>query len=98
MRVLHPGREETRHGARMAPRLRSLDGIVLGFLDNIGYTHSDGRRDMYPLMAEVKRVLEQRYRIKSVLWRLKPLKGQVAPPEMIKEVAQADAVINGICL
>ena len=98
MRVLLPATEYRGHGMRLAPRPESLSGKLLGFLDGWGRREQGGSSAMYPLMEEVKSLLERRYALAGTLWLKKPSISKPALPEqMATLLARADVVINGEC-
>lgn len=96
MRIVLPHTTCRTEGVRLAPRPATLTGKVIGFLDGWGRRAEDGSFRMYPLMEELKELLEQRYRAAGALWLKKPSISKPAPKEQVAElVAQADVVING---
>ena len=98
MRVLLPNAVFLDDVSDMAPRPASLNDKVIGFLDGWGCRREDGTFGMYPLMAELKDLLEQRYELGGHLWFHKPNISKVAPPEQIEAlIKEADVVINGQC-
>lgn len=96
MRIVLPHAIYRSEGVRLAPRPSTLTGKVIGFLDGWGRRHEDGTFTMYPLMEELKNLLEERDRVAGTLWLRKPSISKPAPKEQIAElVARADVVING---
>jgi len=96
MRIVVPHTTCRTEGVRLAPRPSTLAGRVVGFLDGWGRREEDGSFRMYPLMEELKVLLEQRHRVAGTLWLKKPSISKPAPKEQIAElVARADVVING---
>lgn len=96
MRIVLPQPTYRSEGMRLAPRPGTLTGKVIGFLDGWGRREEDGSFRMYPLMEELKNLLEERYRVAGTLWLKKPSISKPAPKEQIAElVARADVVING---
>ncbi len=98
MRVLLPNTVFLNDISNMAPRPVSLNDKVIGFLDGWGCRQEDGTFGMYPLMAELKDLLEERYELGGHVWFHKPNISKVAPSEQIESlVREADVVINGQC-
>jgi hypothetical protein len=83
---------------KMAPRPSSLNEKVVGFLDGWGCRREDGTFGMYPLMEEMRQLLEERYELGGHIWFHKPNISKVAPPEQMQAlIEQADVIINGQC-
>ncbi|MFQ5520669.1 MAG: hypothetical protein ACE5FK_04665 [Candidatus Methylomirabilia bacterium] len=96
MRVVVPHTIYRSEALHLAPRPAGLRGKVIGFLDGWGRREEDGTFRMYPLMEELKDLLEQRCGVASAVWLKKPSISKPAPKEQIAElVAEADVVING---
>ncbi len=73
-----------------APRLRSLDGKVLGLLDN-----SKEKADIF-LHTLAERIGE-RYQVATVIHRRKPTYSRTAPPSLIAELGETcDYVITAM--
>ncbi len=98
MKVLLPNTTFLNDITTMAPRPTSLNDKVVGFLDGWGCRREDGTFGMYPLMEEMRQLLEERYELGGHIWFHKPNISKVAPPEQMKAlIEQADVVINGQC-
>ncbi len=98
MKVLLPNTTFLNDITKMAPRPVSLNDKVVGFLDGWGCRREDGTFGMYPLMEEMRQLLEERYELGGHIWFHKPNISKVAPPEQMKAlIEQADVVINGQC-
>ena len=98
MKVLLPNTTFLNDITQMAPRPSSLNEKVVGFLDGWGCRREDGSFGMYPLMEEMRQLLEERYELGGHIWFHKPNISKVAPPEQMKAlIDQADVVINGQC-
>lgn len=98
MRVLLPQTRYQSEGIRLAPRPSTLNDKVVGFLDGWGCRREDGSFGMYPLMDEIKNLLEERYELGGHVWYHKPNISKVAPPEQIEAlVREADVIVNGEC-
>ncbi len=89
--VLDPTEPPAGHGT-LSPRLDSLDGRNLGILWN-GRRPGPGDR----VLMEIADVLRRRHNIADVLFRTKPHLGNVAPGELLAEMAaRTHAVITGV--
>jgi hypothetical protein len=98
MKVLLPNTTFLNDITKMAPRPGSLNDKVVGFLDGWGCRREDGSFGMYPLMEEMRQLLEERYELGGHIWFHKPNISKVAPPEQMNVlIEQADVVINGQC-
>lgn len=96
MRIVTPNTTYRAQGVRLAKRPGSLRGKTVGFLDGWGCREADGSYGMYPLMRELKRLLEEQHGITQSLWYKKSNVAQRAPAEQIDAlIGQADVVING---
>ncbi len=84
--------------ANLAPKVDDLNNKVLGLLNHHGSAVSGAANGRDPFFEALKSMLEQRYKLKGVIWRTKPNLSRVAPRETLEEIAsQADLVINGTC-
>ena len=98
MRIMLPSVEYQVKRYSLAARPPNLDGKVVAFTDAWGYPQADGRVDMYPLMSELKKLLEESFRLSGSLWYHKINAAQPLPPEFIRDIEEkADVVINGEC-
>lgn len=74
----------------LVPALESLDGKVLGILDN-------GQANSSPMFQELAHLLQEKFHAAEVILRKKPTHMQGAPEPMIEElVSRCDAVITGL--
>ena len=74
----------------LAKRVPSLDGLVLGLLDN-------NKWNAQRLLRQLEVDLRARYQIKDVIYLRKPHFSRPAFPEMIEQmVAGADVVITAL--
>ena len=89
LRILDPRQEPESDGPRMAPALRSLDGAVIGLLDNAKI----GTAGFY---GHVEDILRSRFGVREFLRRRKPDATRPAPTGMLRELAGADGIISGI--
>lgn len=84
--------------ANLAPKVGDLNGKVVGLLNHNSPVVGGTEVTRDPFFETLKARLEQRYRLRGVIWRHKPNPSRVAPTEMLDEIAaQADVVINGTC-
>lgn len=81
-----------REGRELAPRLESLKGKTLGFLDDgFGGTVPDS-------MKRLRELATEKHEGVKVVYRVKPNLGSPSPPVLIEELAKTcDAVIVGVC-
>jgi hypothetical protein len=73
----------------LAPRVRSLDGLVLGLLDN-------NKWNAQRLLRQLDVDLRARFDIKDVIYRRKPFFSRPAPIELIEEMTAADVVVTAL--
>ena len=74
----------------LAPGLDTLEGKVLGIIDN-------GQSNSTDMFKELARLLQQKLRVKEVLFRTKPTHMQGAPKPLMEELlGRCDAVITGL--
>ena len=96
MKIVLPNTTYRAKGVRLASRPASLRGKRVGFLDGWGRREEDGSYAMYPLMEELKTLLQERHGIGEVIWIKKPSISKPAPKEQIAElVNRAEVIING---
>lgn len=81
LRVLDPTAEAVAATATMAPRPKSLEGKMVGFLDN-------SKLNADKFLDFMEQVLKERYGVAGVLrWR-KPNASQPAPAPILDELAE----------
>jgi hypothetical protein len=98
MRVILPLVEYQVKKRSLAKRPPTLDGKVVAFTDAWAYRQADGSQVMYPLMAELKKLLEKRFKLAGTLWFVKVKPTVPLSPDVIQEIEKkADVVINGEC-
>lgn len=73
----------------LAPRVKTLDGLVLGLLDN-------NKWNAQRLLRQLDVDLRARFDIKDVIYRRKPFFSRPAPLEMIEEMTAADVVVTAL--
>jgi hypothetical protein len=74
----------------LVPGLETVEGKVLGILDN-------GQANSSPMFDELARLLKGKLRVTEVIVRKKPTHMQGAPEPILDElVSRCDAVITGL--
>ena len=89
MKVLDPRQLPEGEPLRMAAALPTLDGTVVGFLDNAKI----GTARLYDFVEEI---LRTRHGVRDFIRRRKSDATRPAPTELIAELSGADAIISGI--
>ena len=89
LRVLDP--RQTAHGEalRMAPPLASLNGAVVGMIDNAKI----GTKRLFDFIEEI---LREEHGVRECIRRRKPDASRPVPPQMLAEMSGADAVLSAI--
>jgi len=89
--VLSPQPELFPRGGTLAPRLDTLRGKTIAFLD---YNKLQPRNRYFDLLGEL---LKQREGVKDVIYAQKPFFTRPAREEVLKPLmARADAVVTGV--
>ena len=88
LKVLDPRQLPEGGAVTPAPALASLSGAVVGMLDNakIGTAH------FYNHLEDLLR----KHGVREFIRRRKPDTSRPVPPEMLAELAVADAIVSGI--
>jgi len=74
----------------LVPGLDSLEGKVIGIIDN-------GQSNSTDMFKELGKLLQERLHVKEVLFRTKPSHMQGAPKPIMEEMLdRCDAVITGL--
>jgi predicted GTPase len=74
----------------LVPGLDSLEGKVVGIIDN-------GQSNSTTMFQELAKLIQEKYRIAEVLFKTKPSHMQGAPKATMEEfVNRCDAVITGL--
>jgi len=74
----------------LVPGLDSLEGKVIGIIDN-------GQANSTTMFQELAKLLQERFKPKEVIFRTKPTHMQGAPKAMMEEIVnRCDAVITGL--
>jgi len=89
LRVLDPRQSAQGEAMRMAPALPSLNGAVIGLLDNAKI----GTQRLFDLIEEI---LREEHGVRECIRRRKPDASRPVPPEMLAELSGADAVLSAI--
>ena len=89
MRVLDPTAEGAAATLQSSARLTSLEGRTIGLLDN-------GKIRVRELLDHMEELLRSQYGVAQVLRFKKPDASRPAPPEVIAEMKQCEAVISAV--
>jgi hypothetical protein len=89
LKVLDPRLAAEGEPARLAARLASLDGALVGLLDNAKI----GTARFYD---HLEAMLRERFGVREVIRRRKPDASRPAPPALLGELSAADAIVSGI--
>lgn len=74
----------------LVPGLESLDGKVIGIIDN-------GQANSTTMFRELANLLQEKFHAKEVVFRTKPTHMQGAPKPIMEEIAgRCDAAITGL--
>jgi hypothetical protein len=86
LRVLDPRQSAEGEPLRLAPPRASLDGAVIGMIDNAKI----GTARLFDFIEEI---LRRDYRVREFIRRRKPDASRPVPPPMLAELAGADAIL-----
>jgi hypothetical protein len=89
LKVLDPRLAAEGEPAAPAAPLASLDGALVGLLDNAKI----GTARFYD---HLEAMLRQRFGVREVIRRRKPDSSRPAPPDLLGELSAADAIVSGI--
>lgn len=89
IRVLDPTAQESRAAIQDTPRLVSLAGRTVGLLDN-------GKIRARELLAYIEDMLCSQHGVARVVHLRKPDASRPAPPEVVAEMRQCDALISAV--
>ena len=89
LNVLDPRLGSEGEPTRMAPAIATLDGAVIGLLDNAKI----GTARFYD---HVEALLKSQFRVREVIRRRKPDASRPVPPTILGELSGADAILSGI--
>ncbi len=88
--ILTPTIEAPAEKGKLAPRIETLDGKVVGLFWNSFY---GGKR----LLNEVAEILKAKYELKGVVFRKKDYHGEPAPQHLVDEmVSSCDVVLTAL--
>ena len=86
LRVLDPTQSAEGEALRLAPPLASLEGAVVGMIDNAKI--GTGR-----LFDFIEEILRQEYRVRECIRRRKPDASRPVPEPMLMELRGTDAIL-----
>lgn len=89
LRVLDPRQSAEGEALRLAPALGSLNGAVIGLLDNAKI----GTERFYDHVADL---LRREHGVREFIRKRKPDATRPAPERIIAELSGADAIVSGI--
>lgn len=89
LRVLDPRQAPQGDAMRMAPALPSLDGVVVGMIDNAKI----GTERLFDFVEEI---LRKEHGVREFIRRRKPDASRPVPPPMLAEMSGADAILSAI--
>lgn len=89
LRVLDPTQPAHGEALRMAPPLASLDGAIVGMIDNAKI----GTARLFDFIEEI---LRNEYGVRECIRRRKPDASRPVPQPMLMEMRAADAVLAAI--
>ncbi len=87
--VLDPRQTAEGEALRLAPALPSLEGCVVGMIDNAKI----GTERLFDFIEEI---LRTDYGVREFIRRRKPDASRPVPPQMLAELSGADAVLSAI--
>ena len=86
LRVLDPRLSAEGEALRMAPPLKSLEGAVIGMIDNAKINTSR-------LLDHIADILKTQYGVREFLRVRKPDATKPIPPDMLLGISAADAIV-----
>jgi hypothetical protein len=89
LRVLNPTQGATTEALAMAPPLASLNGAVIGMIDNAKI----GTERLFDFIEEI---LRKDHGVREFIRRRKPDASRPVPPQMLAEMQGADAILSAI--
>ena len=89
IRVLDPRQSAHGEALRMAPPLASLNGAVVGMIDNAKI----GTKQLFDFIEEI---LRSEYGVRECIRRRKPDATRPVPQPMLLEMRGADAILSAI--
>ncbi len=89
LRILDPRQSAHGEALRMAPPLASLNGAVVGMIDNAKI----GAERLFDFIEEI---LRKEYGVRDCIRRRKPDASRPVPQPMLLEMRGADAILSAI--
>ena len=89
LRVLDPRQSAHGEALRMAPPLASLNGAVVGMIDN-------AKIGTKQLLDFIEEILRSEYGVRECIRRRKPDATRPVPQPMLLEMRGADAILSAI--
>lgn len=89
LRVLDPRQSAQGEAMRMAPALPSLNGAVIGMIDNAKI----GTQRLFDFIEEI---LRKEHGVRECIRRRKPDASRPVPAAMLAELSGADAILSAI--
>jgi hypothetical protein len=90
LKMLDPRAAANPENRSLAPGMDSLEGKVIGILDN-------GHSNSTPMFKELADLLNEQFRPAELLFKTKPTHMQGAPKPILEEfTSRCDAVITGL--
>ena len=89
LRILDPRQSAQGEALRMAPQLSSLNGAVVGMIDN-------AKIGTERLFDFIEQMLREEHGVREFIRRRKPDASRPVPPQMLAEMSGADAVLSAI--
>ena len=89
IRVLDPSSEMVAALREAAPRLKTFDGMTVGFISN-------GKEGTIGFFSHLGQMLKEDYGVSDVITRVKSNYSAPADAAIVNEITRWDAVISGI--
>jgi hypothetical protein len=89
LRVLDPRLDAEGEATKPAPALASLQGTVIGLLDN-------AKVGTAIYFDHLERILRERYGVREFIRRRKPDASRPVPEAMLGELSAADAIVSAV--
>ena len=89
IRVLDPSSEMVAALREAAPRLKTFDGMTVGFISN-------GKEGTIGFFSHLGQMLKEDYGVSDVITRVKSNYSAPADAGIVNEISRRDAVISGI--
>jgi hypothetical protein len=89
LRVLDPRLDAEGEAVRPAPALASLDGAIVGLLDN-------AKVGTARYLDHLDAILRKRYGVREIIRRRKHDASRPAPDDLLAELSAADAIVSAV--